>query len=147
MQPGLAAKLDARHDRPVGGGRVHRAALADGIDEGVEADLGQHARTPRRHVAMHVEHDAGGNIVGDDAILGDHPPDLGHRQRGRAGGIGARDHGRDEPGLREMIDATDAVHVAGGDRMQRRQPARMSRRIETLTDCLQHQVGAAETTR
>ncbi len=63
---------------------VHGAALAGGIDEGVEADLGQHARPLRRGLAMHVEQDAGGHVVGGDAVLGDHPPDLRRLGGGRA---------------------------------------------------------------
>ena len=40
----------------------------DGIDEGVEPDLGQHARALRRGLAVHVEHDAGGDVVGRDLV-------------------------------------------------------------------------------
>ena len=48
---------------------------AVGIDEGVEADLGQHARALGRGLAVHVEQDAGGDVVGGDLVVGDHLPD------------------------------------------------------------------------
>ena len=38
------------------------------------------------------------------------------------------------PGLRDVVDALDAVHVAGGDRVERGQVARMARRGEALAD-------------
>ena len=48
------------------GGRlgIHGAAFAVGIDEGVEADLGDDAGPLGGGLAHHVEHDAGGHVVG-----------------------------------------------------------------------------------
>jgi hypothetical protein len=46
------------------------------IDEGVEADLGQHARALGGRLAVHVEQDAGRNVVGGELVVADHLPDL-----------------------------------------------------------------------
>ena len=143
-QPFVVGEGDAAHNR--GGGRlgVHRAALAAGIDEGVEADLGQHARPPGRRVAMHVEQDAGGDVVGGNLVVGDHRPDFGRLAFRRAGGIGAGENPRQAAGLGEMVDAGDPPHVAGGDRMKGGQIARMAVVVEAPADRRQHRVGAAE---
>src|SRR5579859_1475847 len=45
-----------------------------------------------------------------------------------------------------MIDAADAVHVAGGYRMQRGEIARMAFRGKAIAECREHLVGAAEPT-
>ena len=80
IEPLLAVELLDAHDR-IAGGRVHRAALMARVGEGVEADLGQHARPLGGRLAMHVEQDAGRDIVGGDRIVADHLPDL--RRLGR----------------------------------------------------------------
>jgi hypothetical protein len=43
-----------------------------------------------------------------------------------------------------MVDALDAPHVAGGDRMQRRQRFRMARGLEATADRGEDRIGAAE---
>ena len=48
------------------------------------------------------------------------------------------------PFFGDVVDTLDAAHVAGGDRVQRRQIARMALAIEALADRLQHQIRAAE---
>ena len=116
VEPGLAAELDARDDRPGGGGGVHGAAFADRVGEGVEPDPGQHARPARRDVAVHVEEDARGHVVGRDLVLDHHAPDLGHRQRRGPARVGARDDGREQALLGDVVHALDPVHVARGDR-------------------------------
>ena len=51
------------------------------------------------------------------------------------------------PVLGDVVDALDAVHVAGGDRMQRRQVARVALGVEARADRGQHRVRAAEPAR
>ena len=104
---------DGREEQPVVAGETRRArrsarprALAfiaqpsrARIDEGVHADLGQHARPLGRRLAMHVEQDAGGHVVGGDRVAADHLPDRRRLGRRRAGGIGAGEHLARQPGL------------------------------------------------
>ena len=78
---------------------VHRAAFADRVGEGVEPDLGEDPGPARGHVAVHVEEDARGDVVGGDAVLDEHPPDLGHRQRRGPAGVGAGDDVASRPSL------------------------------------------------
>ena len=56
-------------------------------------------------------------------------------------------HPRQQARLGEMVDALDAAHVAGGDRMQRGEVARMAVGVEALADRRQHGVGTAEAAR
>ncbi len=144
MQPYLAAKLHPRDD----GGRrtagVHRAAFAHRVGEGLKTHLGQHPRTPRRHVAVHVEQDARRHVIGRDAVFRDHLPDLRHRQVRRPRRIRPRDHPRQKSVLGDMVDALHAIHVAGRDRVDCGQPAWMPLAVEPLADGAQDAVGTAE---
>ena len=143
-EPVVAGEADARDDRLGARLGVHRAALVGGIDERVHADLRQHARPLRRRLAMHVEQDAGRDVVGGDRVVADHLPDERRLGGGRAGGIGAGEHAGEAAGLGEMVDALDAPHVAGGDRVQRGEVARMALGVEPRADRREHRVGAAE---
>ena len=139
--PGEVDALDDRIGRRLG---VHRAALVDRIDERVHADLRQHARTLGCRLAMDVEHDARRHVVGRDRVARDHLPDLGRLGRGRARRIGARENAREASRLGEMIDALDAPHVPGGDRMQGGDVARMALGVETRADRRERRIGTSE---
>ena len=67
--------------------RVHLAALAAGIDEGVQPDLGQHAGATSGGVGVHVEEHAARQVVRLDLVIADHPPDFrrGQRRTARSG--------------------------------------------------------------
>ena len=80
IEPFVAVELLDRHDG-VASRRVHGAALMPGIGESVEPNLGRHAGAFRGRLAVHIEQDAGGHVVGGDRIVADHLPDLG-RLRG-----------------------------------------------------------------
>lgn len=147
VEPRVAVEVGAADDRLCGGRVVHGAALVLGVDEGIEADLGEHARPLGRGIADHVVEDSARHVVGRDRVVADQAPDRRHRQGRRAGGQGARDHAGEQAGPREMVDPLDPVHVAGSDGVQRRQSARTARVLETLADGAQHAVGAAEATR
>ena len=79
--------------------------------------------------------------------LGDHLPDRGRGHRGRAARVGAGQHLGEQALLGDVVDALDAVHVAGGDRVDGGQVARVAGRGEALADGGQHGVGAAEAAR
>src|SRR5262249_58740397 len=64
---------------------------------------------------------------------------------GRAAGIGAGDDALEETCAGEVVDTGDPVHVAGGDRVDRRQVARFAGGGEAVADRLEHRVWAAET--
>ncbi len=144
MKPGLAAELDPVDDRRRGTAGVHRAPFAHRIGKRLHADLGQHAGPAGGGLAVHVEHDARGHVVGGNPVLDDHPPDLRHRQIGRSRRIRPRQHAVQEPVLRDPVHAPDAIHVARGNGVQRRDVAGMTFGAETLPQCLQHQIGTAE---
>ena len=143
IKPFLAVELFDAHDR-VGRRRIHGAALLARIDERVEADLGQHARPLGGGFAVHVEQDAGRDVVGGDRVLADHLPDSRRLGRGGAGGVGAAKRLLQQAGLGQMVDALDAPHVAGGDGVQRGQVARMTLRLEARADGGEHRVRTAE---
>lgn len=145
MQPGLAIEFASENNGFGGTLVVHRAAFADRVDEGFKAHLRQHTRTPRARVAVHVEHDPRGHVIGGDPVFDDHAPDLRHRQRGRPRRIGPGDDLRQQPVLGQMVDPLDAIHVARRDRMQRGQVARVAFGIETGADGGQHRIRAAQT--
>ena len=63
------------NDRLLGRRSVHGTSLPVRVDKGIEPDLGQNARALRRRFPVHVEENAGGNIVGRDLIIADHLPD------------------------------------------------------------------------
>ena len=86
-QPVAPVEMLQAHYRMAAGRLVHRAALLCGIDKGAHARLGQHARAPRSRLAVHVEQDAAGDVVGLDLVVHHHAPDRRHGQRGRAAGI------------------------------------------------------------
>ena len=82
MQPCLTTKFRALHNRRRSAARVHRTAFADRVNKGIKPNLGHHARLSRRHIAVHIKHDAGRHIIGGNTVFHDHPPDIGHRQVG-----------------------------------------------------------------
>ena len=143
-QPFLAGEIDALDDRIGRRLCIHRAAFVDWIDERVHTDFGQHARPLGRGLAMDVEQDAGRHVVGRDRVAGDHLPDLRRLGRRRARRIGPGENAREAPGLGEVIDALDAPHVAGGDRMQGGDVARMPLGVEARADRRQRRIGTAE---
>ncbi len=144
-QPFVAREFHHRRDGRGGGLGVHRAAFPARIDEGVHADLGQHARPFGGGLAMHVEQDAGGDVVGRDAVAGDHLPNFRRLGLRRPRWIGPGEHARQAPVLGQMVDALDAPHIASGDRVQRRQIARTAACIEASPDCREHSVRASQT--
>ncbi|MNE37899.1 hypothetical protein D3C80_1317740 [compost metagenome] len=75
IKPVLTLESHALDDRLGRCRSIHRAALAGRIDKGIEADLRKDTRTLCRRLAMHVEHDAGWDIIGRNFIGGDHLPD------------------------------------------------------------------------
>ena len=147
VQPVLPVEALLAHHRVPGGGGVHGTALLVGVDEGAHAHLRQHAGAARGRVAVHVEQDAARDVVGLDLVVDDHLPDGRHGQRRRAARVRAGEHARQQARLRDVIDALDAVHVAGGDRMQHGQPPRLAFVIEALAERPQHLVGTAEPAR
>ena len=74
-QPLLAVDLEEADD-VLGGALVDAAALAGGIDEGAQADLGQHARLGTGDLAVELGDDAERQVVGLDAVLDRHPGEL-----------------------------------------------------------------------
>ena len=68
IQPLLALEFDLLDDRRRLGPRSHGAALVVGVDEGVEADLGDDAWALRRRLTGHVEHDAARYVVGGNFV-------------------------------------------------------------------------------
>ena len=144
MQPGVAIEFAPEHDRIGRGAFIHRAAFADRIDEGFQPHLRQHAGTSRARIAVHVEQDARGNVIGRHPVFDHHPPDFRHRQRGRPRRIGPRDHPRQQPVPGNMVHALDAIHVTRRNRMQGGQAARAALGRETRADGGQHRIGAAQ---
>ena len=144
MQPGFAVELHPPHDGLRRRAGIHRAALADRIGESVEPGPGQDTGTAGGGLAVHVEHDAGGDVIGRDPVLDDHLPDLGHRQVGGTRRVGPRQHFRQKPVPGDMVDALHPVHVPRRNRVQRGQAAGMALGLEPLSDGLQHQIRATE---
>ena len=144
VQPGLTTELHPLHDGRASGPRVHRTALAYRVDKGLQANFGQHPGLSGRHIAVHVEQDARRHVIGRNPVLGNHAPDFGHRQVGTATGIRPPNHPRQQPILCDMVDALDAVHVAGCNRVQRGQSARMAGIAKPLAQGRQHLVRAAQ---
>ena len=146
IEPFLAVELLHRDDR-LAGRRIHGAALVTGVGKCVETDFGQHAGSLGGRLAMHVEQDAGRHVIGGDRIVADHLPDPRRLGGGGAGRIGAAQGALQQARLRQMIDALDAIHVAGGYRVQRGDVARMTFGVEALADRGKHGVWAAEAAR
>ena len=145
MQPVLAGEFDALDERLRPRAGIHGAAILVGIDEGFHADLGEHAGALGGPLAQHVEDDAGGHVPGGKLLVEDHLPDEWRLGIAGAGGIGAADDLRQHARLGDVIDALGAKKVAGGDRMDGGEAARMSLAVEALAQRLQHGIGAAET--
>ena len=142
-QPVLALEGDRLDDRVGRGAGVHRAALPGGIDEGVEPDLGHHARPVGGALAQEIEDDPARHVVGGDLVVPQHLPDLRRLHRGRAGRIGATDDAVDQARLGEVVDTLGAEHVAGGDRVDGGDVAGMTSCREAPTDRGEDRIGAA----
>jgi hypothetical protein len=56
--------------------------------------------------------------VGCDLVVHDQAPDVGHGKRGRTAGVGTGHNSLEHTRLGEVIDAANAVHITGRDRMQ-----------------------------
>ena len=80
VQPGFTSKFLPVNNRLGSGRVVHRAALAFGINKGLQPDLGQYTRPPCGHITVHVKQNARWNIIRFNPVLDDHLPDLGHLQ-------------------------------------------------------------------
>ena len=146
VEPLAAVELDHRHDvlgRPV----VHAAAVAARVHERVHAHLGQDARLADRRGPVELEQDPRRDVVGLDRVRLDRGDDLRRRGRRRAARVGAGDDAADLPGRRQVVDAVDAVHVAGGDRVEEGQVAALAARRVALAEGPQDSVGAAEPAR
>src|SRR6185503_15625198 len=104
-QPFLCLKSDLFDYRLPRGELVHCSTMACRIDERIEPDLGEHAGTLGGGIAVHVEQNAAGQIVGGDFLVDDQTPDLRHRQRGRAARIGAGQDFLEHARMGEMVDA------------------------------------------
>jgi hypothetical protein len=91
------------------------AAVEARIDERAQPDLGQHARALGCHVAQHVEQHAARQVPRRNLLVADHGADARRLERRRSARIRATDHPGEHAGLGEVIDALDAVHVAGAD--------------------------------
>ncbi len=87
IQPVLALESHPFDDRLGRSRSIHRTALTGRIDKGIEADFGEHTRALCGGLAMHVEHDAGWNVIGRDFIPGYHLPDQRRLGAGRAGRV------------------------------------------------------------
>jgi hypothetical protein len=74
VEPLLAVELGAA-DVAGGGDVVHPPAGQGGVDEGVEADLGEHAWLLGRRGSVHLVEDPGGKVVSLDLAVLDHLPD------------------------------------------------------------------------
>ena len=146
VQPFGAVEFDHAHE-VLARRAIHSGALAARIDEGVEADLRENAGGASRGAPQHVEDQAARQVVRFDRVLEDQPPDRRHRQRRGAARIAAGDHALQKARPGEMVDAGDAVHVPGADRMYRGQSARPALARETLADRLQHPVRRVQAAR
>ena len=145
MQPGVLGEIDDMHDLATAPGRrVHFAAVEARIDERVQPDLGQYSGTLGGGIARHVVEHAGGQVIGGDLVAADHLPDRRRRQRRGAARERAGDDRVDQAGPGQMIDALHAIHVAGRDRREDREAARLLFRAITLADRLQHEVRAIQ---
>ena len=138
------ARLSCPHDGFPGRGGRHGAAFPLWIHERVEPDLGQHARPFRSRLPVHVEEDAGRNVVRSDRVLLDHPADRGRIGRGGAGRVGTADRALEEPRPRDVVDALHGVHVPCRDRVERGQIAGMGGFGEAPADRFEHRVRTAE---
>ena len=147
MQPGVAGHLMPMDNWICRRVDIHGAAFALRIDKCAEPHLGKHTGPAGRHIAVHIEKDAGRHVIGLDPVLDDHPPDVRHRHAGRTTWIGAGDHPRQQTVAGNVVHALDAVHVAGGDGMQGRQPLGMTLCRKTIAKRFQHLVGTAEARR
>ena len=143
-QPVLALKIDMPDDRLRCRLFIHRRTLPLGVNKCIKPHLGQHAGTLRRRLAMHVEQNAGRNIIGRDFIIGDHLPDqrrLGPRWPGR---IGTTNNLFQKPLLGDVIDALNTAHITRSNRVQRSDILRMAGFIEPLTNSFQRHIRAAK---
>ncbi len=59
--------------------------------------------------------DARRHVVGRDPVLGQHPPDLGHRQRRRPARIRSADDRRQQPVLGDVIEVILASALVNFD--------------------------------
>ncbi len=143
VEPLAAVELDELDDVRARG-VVHLAAVAARVDESVEAHARHHPGAPCGGFAAHVEENAGRNVVRRHLVRRDHLPDRRRRHRRRPARIGAGDHGLQQAPARDVVDALDAVHVAGGDRQEEGQVARPALAGEALADRREHPVGARE---
>ena len=146
VQPLLAVELDDADD-VLAGRAVHPAAAPARVDEGVEADLGQHPCPARGRVAQEIENQPARQVVGLDRVLQDQPPDRRHGQRRRAARIAAGDHPLEQARPGQMIDPGDPVHVAAADRVQRGQIPRPAVPREALPERAQHAIRRVEAAR
>ena len=140
----VLAAADRHQLDEVSGDVVHLRALDPRVGVGAEADLGEHAGLAGRCGPVHLEQHPGRDVVGLDLAAVDALPDQRRVQLRAARGVRAGEHAGELPRRAEVVDALDAVHVAGGDRMDGGQVRRASGRRVAGADRLQHGVGAAQ---
>ena len=111
-QPLLAVDLEEADD-VLGGAFVDAAALLAGVDEGAQADLGQHAGLGAGDLAVELGDDAERQVVGLDAVLDRHPGELRHQRPVAA------DAALDQAVMGEAVEAAVAAIAWGGGEDQR----------------------------
>ena len=130
-------------DEVVGDG-VHLGAFQPRVGVRAQPDLGQHARLPGGGGPVHLEQHSGGDVERLNLIIVDQLPDQRRVQLRAAGRVGAGQHPAQLPRAAQVVDALDAVHVAGGNRVQGGQVCRGAGLGVPLPDCLQHSIGTAK---
>ena len=146
VEPCVAIELHLAHDR-LAGGRIHCAALAVRIDERIEGGRGENAGAFGPGAPMHVKKDTRRNVVCGDGIVPDHCPDRRRRSRRRAGRIGSGQCFFEQSRLRKVVDAIDAVHVSGGDGVERGETLGMAGLAKPPADRSEYRIGTAEAAR
>jgi len=115
----VVVAVDLHQLDEVVGDRVHLGAFQTWVGVRAQPHLGQHPRLSGGGGPVHLEQDAGGNVERLDLIIVDQLPNEWRIQLRAAGGVGAGQHPAQLAGSAQVVDAFDAVHVTGGDRVQR----------------------------
>ena len=144
VKPVLALEFHALDDGFGGSRFIHGAAFLVGVHERVHADLCKNPGAMPGSFPQHVEDDARRKVVRLHLVRGDHLPDERRIGTRRARRIAAAYDLRQASGLRDMVHALDAEHVAGRDGMNRRQVLRRPFGFESFAQRLKHHVGAAQ---
>jgi hypothetical protein len=139
MQPVVVGKAHAPDDRLGLRCGVHGAAFLLGIDEGVDADLGQHAggvfAAPSLSMSKTMPEGTFQAATSSFKIICQMSGGFGTARTGR---IRTADDLLQHPWPGDVIDPLRPEEISGGDGVNRRQSARMSLRLEPLSECPQN---------